>query len=282
LTTRLVRSAALGLLFVMAGARTASARDRLAVAIVAAGDPELGDNLTEAAISSLAERGDQELVGTRELRRRLADDPSAPDLETCVLQPPCLARVAAAVGARRAVVGDVHKDAAGLVLQLALAGTDTGAREAEWSRVVPDDAGSLVAAVATGVRALFAASATPPKAALVQLAPAPDTLAAGGGAPALQLETTGDGRGHRNARAAYLSAAALALAVVAFSAAVVTGNTAAAPLLGSTRADMQADLQRRENYALATNGLLAAGGALSLTAGALFVWWWRSDGPSTP
>jgi hypothetical protein len=202
-----------------------------------------------------------------------------------VVQPACLARVAAAVGARRAVVGEVHEDQAGFVLQLALAATDTGAREAEWSQKVAGDAQSLVAAVATGVRALFAANGASPNAAAVQLAPAPAALPADG-ATALHLEATagatGDGSKHGNARAGYLGAAALGLAVVAFSAAAVAGNNAEAPLLGTTRAEMQADLQRREGYASVANGLLAAGLALSLTGGALFAWWWRSDKPSSP
>jgi len=283
---RLAGSAALGLLFVMtAGSRAASARERLAVAIVAAGDAELGDNLTEAGISSLAERGDHELVGTRELRRRLADEPSAPALEACVVQPACLARVANAVGARRVVVGEVRKDDAGFVLQLALADTDTGAREAEWSQKVAGDAESLVAAVATGVRALFAPKPASPSAGAVQLAPAPPAPDAGG-ASALQLEAaasgTGDGGRHGNALAGYFGAGALGLAVIAFSAAAVAGNNAEEPLVGTTRADMQADLQRREEYASVANGLILAGVALSLTAGALFAWWWRSDKPSNP
>jgi len=280
-------SAALGLLFVMtAGSRAASARERLAVAIVAVGDAELGDNLTEAAISTLAELGDDELVGTRELRRRLADDPSAPDLETCVVDPACVARIAAAVGARRAVVGEVHRQDGGYLIQLALASSGTGAREAEWSRVVPDDVGSLVGAVATGVRDLFAAKAASPNGAAVPPTPAPVARPAGDGAPALHLEAAvpanRDGSRHGNARAGYLGVTALGLAVVAFSAAAVAGNTAEAPLLGTTRVEMQADLQRREGYASAANDLLAAGVALSLTAGALFAWWWRSERPSNP
>jgi len=142
-------SAALGLLFVMtAGSRAASARERLAVAIVAVGDAELGDNLTKAAISTLAERGDDELVGTRELRRRLADDPSAPDLETCVVDPACVARIAAAVGARRAVVGEVHRQDGGYLIQLALASSGTGAPENSAARAAPNSASGLVAIAA--------------------------------------------------------------------------------------------------------------------------------------
>jgi hypothetical protein len=286
LNAGLARSAVLALLFVLAGSRAASARERLAVAIVAADDAELGDNLTEAAISTLAERGDDELVGTRELRRRLADDPSAPELEICVVQPACVARIAAAVGARRAVVGEVHRQEAGYLIQLALASSGTGAREADWSRQVPGDVQSLVGAIATGVRALFAAKAASPNGAAVPLTRAPVSLPARDGAPALHLEAAvpanRDSSRHGNARAGYLGVTALGLAVIAFSAAAVAGNTAEAPVIGTTRAEMQADLQRREGYASVANGLLAAGVALSLTAGTLFAWWWRSERPSNP
>ena len=142
----------LAILCVMAGSRAASARDRLAVVIVADGDEELADSLTEVAISSLAERGDHELVGARELRVKLSELRSAPKLDTCVVQPACLARLGRAVGARRAVIGAVRKNGTDSTLELALVDTDSGVKDANWSRVVREDVGSLVSAVATGVK----------------------------------------------------------------------------------------------------------------------------------
>ena len=160
---------------------------------------------------------------------------------------------------------------------------DVRLAQAEQLALAPGDVGSLVSAVAAGVRALFAAKAASPNGAAVPLTPAPVALAAGDGAPALHLEAAApanrDGSRHGNARAGYLGATALGLAVVAFSAAAVAGNTAEAPLLGTTREEMQSDLQRREGYASLSNGLLAAGVALSLTAATLFAWWWRSERP---
>lgn len=271
----------LALLCVMAGSRAASARDRLAVVVVADGDEELGDSLTEVAISSLAERGDHELVGARELRVRLAELPAAPKLEACVVQPACLEGLGSAVGARRAVIGAVRRNGADFAVELALVDTDSGVKDANWSRVVREDVGSLVSAVATGVRDLFGAKVSAPNAAVSPATLALDATSPVAGPTALRLDAQpgkaddGDKRGA--ARAGYLGATALALAAVAFSAAAVTGNAAEAPPLGGTRAEMQDDLRRREGYATAANGLLIAGGALSTASAVLFAWWWRAD-----
>lgn len=269
----------------MAASRAASARDRLAVVVVADGDEELGDNLTEVAISSLAERGDHELVGARELRVRLSELRAAPTLDTCVVQPECLAGLGRAVGARRAVIGAVRRNGANFALELALVDTGSGVIDANWSQVVREDVGSLVSAVATGVKDLFGAKVSAPNAAAspATLALNATSPAAGPAVPRLDAQPgkvdEGDKRGA--ARLGYLGATALALGVVAFSAAAVAGNAAGAPLLGGTRADMQEDLRRREEYATAANGLLIAGGVLTGGAAVLFAWWWRADPPSS-
>jgi hypothetical protein len=277
----------LALLCVMAASRAAAARDRLAVIVVAEGDPDLGDNLTEAAISSLAERGGHELVGARELRGRLIEIPAAPALETCVFQPTCLARLAAAVDAGRAVTGAVRADEAGLTMRLALVNTATGVRDAEWSRTVSNDVGALVSAVGIGVRALFAEKGAaqpdpPPPSPRLPSAVDPTPTSA-----AVQLDgkpsnapVAGARRSH--SRAAYFGSGALALAVIAFSAAAVTGSAAEAPLLGDTRAEMQSDLEHRERYASTANALLIAGGVLSAAAAVFFVSWWRADRDNAP
>ena len=236
LSARFAAVAVVALLSVITGTRAAAARDRLAVIIVAEGDLDLGDSLTEVAISSLAERGEHELVGARELRGRLVEVPSAPTLEACVVQPTCLARLAAAADARRALMGVVRRDGAGFAMQLALVNTATGVQDREWSQVVSDDVGSLVSAVGTGVRALFAArepaqpdpASTPPR--------LPSAVDPGMRSAAVQLDSkpsdTRDGGARRGrSRAAYVGGGALALAVIAFSAAAVSGNAAEAPLL---------------------------------------------------
>ena len=270
---------------VMAGSRAASARDRLAVVIVADGDEELADSLTEVAISSLAERGDHELVGARELRVRLSELPAAPKLDTCVVQPECLAGLGRAVGARRAVIGAVRKNGTDFAIELALVDTDSSVKNANWSRVVQEDVGSLVSAVATGAKELFGAKVSAPNAAAAPANLALEATSPAAGPAALRLDAqpgkVDEGNKRGAARLGYLGATALALGVVAFSAAAVAGNAAGAPLLGGTRAEMQEDLRRREEYSMAANGLLIAGGVLTGAAAALFAWWWRADPPSS-
>jgi len=287
LSVRFTAVAVVGLLSVIMGTRTAAARERLAVIVVAGGDPDLGDNLTEAAISSLAERGEHELVGARELRSRLVEVPSAPPLEDCVVQPTCVARLAAAVDARRALTGVVRQEGAGYAMQLALVNTATGVQEGEWSEVVSSDVGALVSAIATGVRALFAAKVAAPDGPAapsprVPSAVDPITRAAPVHLDGRPRDTRDRGARRGRSRAAYVGGGALALAVIAFSAAAVTGNAAEAPLLGSTRAEMQVDLEHRERYASATNILLVAGGALSVIGGLFFASWWRGDRDNDP
>jgi hypothetical protein len=276
----LVLASVLAFLLVMAGSRAASARDRLAVVVVAEGDEELGDSLTEVAISSLAERRDHELVGARELRVRLLELPAAPKLEACIVQPACLASLASAVGARRAVIGAVRRNGREFALELALVDTDSGAKDANWSRVVQEDVGSLVSAVAAGVGDLFGAKVSAPNAAVATPTPALDATPPAASPAGLRLDAQ-PANAHDDKRGAtrdgYLGATALALAVVAFSAAAVTGSAAEASLLGGTRAEMQEDLRRREGYATAANGLLIAGGAFSTAAAVLFARWWRDD-----
>ena len=287
LSARFAAVAVVALLSVITGTRAVSARDRLAVIVVADGDPDLGDSLTEAAIASLAEQGEHELVGARELRGRLAGIPSAPALEVCVFQPTCLARLATAADARHALTGSVRRDGAGFAMQLALVNTATGEQGGEWSRVVSNDVGSLVSAIGIGVRALFAAkapaqlgAASPPPRLPSAIDPTPSSAV-------VQLDNkssdTRDGGARRShSRASYFGGGALALAVIAFSAAAVTGNAAEAPLLGDTRAEMQADLERRERYASAANILLVAGGALSVAAGVFVASWWRANRDNNP
>jgi len=271
---------ALVLLAMVTAPRTAAARDRLAVVVVAEGEPELGDNLTEVALSSLARRGDHELVGGRELRARRVDIPVGPKLEACIAQPACLEHLGAASGAVRFVIGNIRRDDAGFTVEVALVETATGVKIAESTRIVPMNVPSLIAAVETDVSALFTArepatSGSVPIPILRPFAPTPQSSQ-----PRVLLDVGADGaragrRHQTGARAGYAGAAAAGLAVVAFAAAAITGSVAEAPLVGGTRPEMQADLRRRQGYATVANALLIAGGVLSLTATALLAWWWR-------
>jgi hypothetical protein len=66
-------------------------------------------------------------------------------------------------------------------------------------------------------------------------------------------------------------------AVVALSAAAITGSMATATPTGANRAEMAAQLDRLEDYATAANALFIAGGVLALAAIATFVWSSRHD-----
>ena len=98
LTTRRFWATLLGIC-VLAAARPASARERLAVLVVAEQEPALADDLTEVVIADLAEHGDRELVGMRELRSRLGDVLPAAGLGACVEDSGCLVRLGGAAAA---------------------------------------------------------------------------------------------------------------------------------------------------------------------------------------
>ena len=72
--------------------------------------------------------------------------------------------------------------------------------------------------------------------------------------------------------APYVGFVAAGLAVVAFSTAAVAGSVANAPPSGDTRKLRQEDIERRENYAVAANVTLAAGGVFSAVAIVAFLW----------
>jgi hypothetical protein len=65
---------------------------------------------------------------------------------------------------------------------------------------------------------------------------------------------------------------AVGLAVVAFSAAAVTGISATSPPSGTTRKQRQDDIEHKENQAQTANLLLAGGAALSVVAVVSFAW----------
>jgi hypothetical protein len=280
LTAR-VRWATLSGLCVLGAAGTASARERLAVLVIADQAPELADDLTEVVIADLAEHRDRELVGMRELRTRLADVLPAGGLAACVDDAACLARLGAAAGAAEAVIAKVSARSDGYQLALVLADLGTGKGEAQAEAAVPPGFTHLVTAVRAGLIELFAPrpeDARPPPAVAAPVTAAPVTAApvaalAPVATPTLVARDTGARRVPR--WVPYAGVVATALAAVSFSAAAVTGIIAIQEPSGSTRAMAMADLGRREGYATAANGLLAAGCVLTIAAGAAFTWWWR-------
>jgi hypothetical protein len=254
----------------------ATARERLAVLIVADGDPGLGDDLTEVAIAALAEHRDRELVGTSELRARLTGILPEEGLGACLDRAECLARVGATAGAARAVIGRVQPSGGGHQISLSLTEMATAQTLAHVSNTVSGGMDPLVVAVRAGVNRLLAtdaarASPAPPLPAIA----VPTTEPAAGVSLASKPPEPRHGRGWLP----YASGGAAVLAAVAFSAAAVTGTIAGEEPVGSTRAIAQADLEHRKDYATTANALLVAGAVLSTAAGAALVWWWRGGPP---
>jgi hypothetical protein len=271
LTTRARLGATLLGVCLLAAARPASARERLAVLVVAEQEPALADDLTEVVIADLAEHGDRELVGMRELRSRLGDVLPAAGLGACVDDPDCLARLGAAAAATLAVIAKVTARDGGYHLELALTEMTSAKIEAQMSTDVPHGFDELVAALRAGVRELFPVRPEAPRLAPVPAAPA--SAAAAG--PTLSLVAREPGPPRTRRWAPYAGAVATGLAAVAFSAAAVTGTIAMQEPSGTTRAMAQADLDRRQGYATFANGMLATGTVLAVAASAAFAWWWR-------
>jgi hypothetical protein len=286
---RLRQLAALALLAAAGAPRPAAARERMAVLIAVPGDRALADDLTEVAISIVAERSDRELVGMRELRGRLAGVVPDGGLADCVASVACLAQVGAVAGAQQAVVGTLRPDGGAYALSLSLTDMRTGESTARRSRAAPVDLPGLVAALRDGLRDLFEAGAAPaaaaeppapqppPMSTAPPLPPAPAMVAPA--IPNLDLARHDEPARPRfgTPAVAYVGLGASALAAVAFSAAVIRGEEGTGKLSGNTRAEMQMDLQHRKDEAHQANVLLVVGGALTVVAGAALTWWYHVD-----
>ena len=270
---------------VLAATRVEAVGDRLAVLVVVAGDPELSDNLTEVAISKLALRRDRHLVGLREIRESLRDVVDEQGIGACVEQPTCLSRLGAAARAESALIGDVRREAGSFAVRLALVDTRTAVRVAESTASVPADIKQLIAAVRTGVAALLEPRAAPtlaPDAAgpsdLLAARPSPrpvPTLDLRGDMstpPAVSVLARKEPQPRQPRWLLGVGYGAGGAAVVALSAAAITGSMATATPMGANRAEMAAHLDRLEDYATAANALFVAGGVLALAAIATFVW----------
>jgi hypothetical protein len=134
--------------------------DRLAVLIVAERGvtSALADNLTEVAISRIAEHRPDRLVGSAELRHRMAIQGDEQAI-ACLRNDSCVKRMAAALGVRRVVSGSIRreKESAGerYLVNLVLTDVERGAVESRFVRVVDGTVPDLVRAVQDGVEAIF-------------------------------------------------------------------------------------------------------------------------------
>lgn len=252
----------IGLLLVSSTPPASATGERLAVLIVADDDAQLSDNLTEVAISKLAERRDHRLVGWRELHDRLPEIFHGHGVADCLDQPRCLASIGAAARADSALIGDVRRQVDRFIVRLVLLNTNTGVHDAEFSESAPGDIANLIAVVRRG-----ASVVSTPKPATLALQPArAQAVLHTEPSPGPAMVSVQHPAPHRTRWTAPLAYAAGGVAVVTLSAAVVTGSLATAQPSGATRAEAQSDLDRRNRYAEIANGLYVAGGVLAVTA----------------
>jgi len=256
----------------MAMARPAEAATRLAVIIVA-DDAHLSNNLTEVAIARLADKTGYELLGLRELESRLNElsTVKSDGIRACLALSSCLSEVGGLAGTEKVVIGDVRREGDHYRLELALVVSQTGTPESRFSRDFPLDLDQLIAAVQQGVFELVPhAEVNPPPLALATspLPPKPTESRAVVEADRRAQKPAGE------SFVPYLAYGTAALAVVAFSAAAVTGTIGAARPVGNSRAEVQDDLERRRGYAAAANGLFVTGAVLTATSAVCFVVSW--------
>jgi len=272
-------AALLASVIALGGSAAAEGRERLAVLMVVEDDPALADSLTDVAIAVLAERRDRELIGTGELRARLAGIVSADGLGPCLERADCLSQVGLASGAALAVVGDLRRDSDEWTLRLSLVDTRTAVHDADLVRRMPFDADiqRIVSTLREGLRVLLAPRPAPPavtvtETVLPRVTTAADVSLVPANAPRVEVEARA---GERPTWPLYFGFGAAGLAVVSYSAVAVTGSVATGQPAGRTRAEAQADLERRKDYALAANGLFVVGTALAVAAVATLLWWSR-------
>jgi hypothetical protein len=251
----------------LAVAPRATASSRLAVFILA-DEALLSNDLSEVAIASLAEKPGYELLGLRELEGRLSEleTVKSEGLRACLALPACLSEVGAMAGVERAVVGDVRREPDHFHLDLTLFDGKTGAPMARHSHETALDLDALIAAVQRGVFELVPEAPV----AHVESPPAPRPSDSRAEDKPLPHEK----KPHQRSVVPYFAYGTAALAVVAFSAAAVTGTIGAAHPVGATRAEVQQDVERRQGYASLANGLLVTGGVLASASVVCFIVPW--------
>jgi len=255
-------------LWMLAWSHSAAASTRLAVFIFA-DDAQLSSNLTEVAIASLARKGGYELLGLNELEGRLSQlsTVKTDGLRACFAEAACLSELGATASVEEVVIGDVRRDTDQFGLELALVDTKTGIAKARLPGQTPADLPALIAAVQSGVLELT----REPKAAAVEPLPPPPPPPPARVEPPPPPKTTQppaerprrDEPRRSDSVVPYVAYGTAALAVVAFSAAAVTGTLGTARPEGDSRAEVQADIERHKDYTALANGLYVTGGILA-------------------
>ena len=252
-------------------ASPALAGERVAVVIIAprADDATLADNLTEVAISRLAEDRPGELLGGRELRRLFERSGNGRDIGACIAEAACLERIGAELAVELVVAGTLLREGEGIVLSLTLVETESGRQRKTVTRTSDGAVGALVRMVRESVQELFASPALPKLGLTAATAATSEPAPSLAGAPSAE-------QGPRRPRWVPLAAYGGAmLGVLSLSAAAVFGTLAEAEPSGESRRDAQMDLERQKVYATTANTLWITGGVLTVASIFTFGWLWR-------
>ena len=248
------------------------ARTAILIVAVAPEDVELAENLTEVAISALADRGVGELVGTPELRLLIERSETKQGIDGCSRDGGCLRHLAQALAVDKFVTGTLHRQQEGFVLELSLIDPASGAVERRVERATKGWAAeSLIRVVQQALGDLFVPAPAPPP-----RIPSPPPASLGA---TLVLENrTAESPPARRRWAPHLAYGSAGAALLSFAAAGIFGTLANADPSGNTRATAQHDLQLRETYATTANGLMIAGSVLGAVCVTAFVLLWRDLG----
>jgi hypothetical protein len=284
-----------------------AASGRVAIYIFPAEDADvaLADNLTEVAISRVAERSDRDLIGTQEVRAMLAGmTETAGD---CARRLECLQSKGPALAVSAFVVGRIGRQADGFTVDLVLADAGAGRPARRIARTVSGGPELLSRAVQESVDELFGADALParlrvesvPTGASVTVAGrqlgttplASRPLAAGTqqlrvelaehlpwtkevalvSGQELQLMLGARDLPARKTWAPHVAYGSAALAALSATAAAVFGTLAEGEPNGPTRGDAQRDLDIRTTYATTANTLWVTTGVLAAVSAATFI-----------
>jgi hypothetical protein len=296
------------LLAVTAAARPARAAEKLAVLVIGTTekDAELADNLTELIITRVAQRGGTELAGKEEFRARLGVE-NERRAQACIDDFGCLGRAAVSLGVRRIVVGTVGVRGKQFLFNLSLDNVESGKAENRVFRLVEGGVEHLIREVQEGTDELFRAKIEPGK---IQVASVPagarvsidnaylgvtplisGTLLAGHHhvrveadgrfpwtstvevlpAQELQIKLTSDNLPQRKHWPSYAAYGSAALAGVTYAAGGFLGVLSQLQPSGSTRADVQQDVEQKQRFARDANISFAAGAALSAVSLYFFI-----------
>jgi PEGA domain len=305
---RQVGQGVLAALLLAAVPAPAAAAEKLAVLVLATAerDAELGDNLTEVIIASVAKRGGNEIAGKEEFRARLGVE-NERKAQACLDDIACLGRAAVSLGVRRIVAGSVGTRGKQYLFNLNLDNVESGRVENRVFRLVEGGIEDLIRAVQEGTDELFRAKVEPGH---IQVASQPvgarvsidnaylgvtplisGTLLAGKHSvrveadnrfpwtsrvevlpgQELQIKLLPENLPQRRQWPPKAAYGTLAAAAVSFAAGGFLGVLSQLQPNGNTRFDAQQDFEQKRKFALAANISFGAGALFTVLSSYFFI-----------